>query len=463
MDKNTIIKQGWIIPENEQLDLIIQDVQNLEIETVLTRYGVEPIRYSGSRILALCPFHMDEHIGSFAIDTEKNMCWCFSCNNGGGVVKSMQKIWNKGYIETALQIAADFNLIDANMYSKLLGTEHERQGKDVEVKKPQQKKRPSENTLIMWTKIYEFTATWFGLLDEDKDELLNKRNLPEERLSDYFSLKINDPRVISRLIFDIKSKFPNYADSLAEVPGFFEVKDRNRWQISMMESNSIGILLRNAKGYVCGVQTRDKDPEAKVRYKYLSFKPSSKNKWVRKGGTVGTPIDVIIPQQHNNKIAIVEGRFKAEILAQQGFITLSVQGVNNFKSIEIDIKEIEAQINGFIKDIYVFYDADQLRNISVFQAGIKLGDYIKSKKKNPIFVLWNPELGKGIDDLILNGFKYEVHAYSFTDYKTAFTEAKKYAERFCGIEEKPIISVTKEERLKFYDVFESKTKELFNI
>lgn len=463
MDRNTIIKQGWIIPETEQLDLIIQDVQNLEIESVLTKYGVEPVRRSGSRVLALCPFHMDEHVGSFTIDPEKNMCWCFSCNNGGGVIKSMQKIWNKSFIETVLQIAADFNLIDANVYSKLLDTEYERQGRDVEVKKVQQRKRASEETLIMWTKIYEFIATWYGLLDEDKDELLNKRHLSEERLGNYFTLKTDDPRVVSRLIFDIKSKFPCYADSLADVPGFFEIKNKNRWQISMMESNSIGILLRNAKGYVCGVQTRDKDPEAKIRYKYLSFKPNSKNKWMRKGETVGTPIDVIIPQQHKNKIAIVEGRFKAEILAQQGFVTLSVQGVNNFKGIELDIKEIEAQINSFIKDVYIFYDADQLRNKAVFQAGIKLGNYIESNNKNPIFVLWNPKLGKGIDDLILNGCKYEAHAYSFTDYKAVFIESERYAKRLCDIEEKPVISITKEERLKFYDAFESKTKELFNV
>ncbi len=464
MNRNVMMQQGWELPEEDKLDLIIRDVQSLSIETVLQRYGVEPVRYTGSRILSLCPFHMDENIGSFSIDTEKNACWCYACNNGGGVISSMKKIWNKPYVDTVLQIACDFNLIDAKTYSELLGTEYERQGKEVAVKKERAKKRPSTDTLIMWTKIYEFMAKWFGLLDADRDYLLNERNLKEDRLKDYFSLTTKDPRMISRLVFDLKAAFPEYADKLSEIPGFVEAKNKDRWQITMFEYDAIAILLRNAEGNVVAVQLRDKDPDAKIRYKYLSFKATSKNKYMRGGNTVGTPIDVIIPDNNIGKVAIVEGRFKAELLAQQGFIAMSVQGVNNYSGIEKDIKAIEAVTNTFIKNVYVFYDADQLRNGAVYQAGIKLGKYVKEKaKKDALYVIWNQTLGKGIDDLIIGGHKFEVKVYEFKEYERIFSEAYTVAENKSGIKGKNVISLKKEDRKAFYDAFEAATRECYGI
>lgn len=464
MNRNVMIKQGWVLPEEDKLELIIKDVHELPIELVLQKYGVEPVRYVGSRILSLCPFHMDENIGSFSIDTEKKMCWCFACNNGGDAINSMKKIWNRSYVETVLQIACDFNLIDAKTYSELLGTEYERQGNEIKVKRERSKKRPSLETLTMWTKVYEFIANWFGLSDEDRDVLTNVRKLTEDRLHNYFSFSTKDTKTVSRLIFDLKSAFPEYADKLVDIPGFFEAKYKDRWQLTMFEYDAIGILLRNTAGLVVGIQLRDKDENAKVRYKYLSFKANSKNKYLKGGNTVGTPIDVIIPDNNNGKVAIVEGRFKAEILAQQGFIAMSVQGVNNFSGIEKDIKEVEAKLNMFIKKVYVFYDADQLRNGAVYQAGIKLGKYVIEKaKKNVSYAIWDQNFGKGIDDLILNGNKLKVKTFSFETYENTFNKAYAYAEEKSGIKGKTIISLKKEDRTAFYDAFESMSRKQFNV
>ncbi len=464
MNRSEMIKQGWDLAEDDQLDMIIQEVQALPIDAVLSRYGVEPVRHTGSRILALCPFHMDEHIGSFSMDTEKNACWCYACNQGGNAINSMKKIWKKTYVETVLQIACDFNLIDAKTYSSLIGMEYEKLGKEVKVVKERAKKRPSSETLSMWTEIYEFVRDWFGLLEEDEKTLRETRHVPEDRLKDYFSINTKDPRVISRLVFDLKSNFPEYADKLVDIPGFFEAKYRDRWQITCFEYDAVGILLRNAAGQVVAVQVRDKDKDADVRYKYFSYKVPTKSKYMRGGNTVGTPIDIIIPENWNGKVAIMEGRFKAELVAMQGFITMSVQGVNNFAGIEKDIKDIEAITNTFIKQIYVFYDADQLRNGTVYKAGIALGDYIKKKaSKDTLYVIWDPDFGKGIDDLIINGKKYEAKPYTLEKYKSVYEESYEKALESTNLVGRTVASISKPERVLFYDAFETETRKCYSL
>ena len=97
MKKAAMKKQNWQFSEDEEFDIILSQIRELPIDTVLSRYGTEPVRYSGRRVLALCPFHMDEHVGSFSMDTEKNTCWCYACNNGGDAIHSLQKIWNKTF------------------------------------------------------------------------------------------------------------------------------------------------------------------------------------------------------------------------------------------------------------------------------------------------------------------------------------------------------------------------------
>ena len=464
MKRATMNKQNWEMSQNEELESIIAQVKHLSIDSVLSRYGIKPERYTGRRILALCPFHMDEHVGSFSMDTESNTCWCYACNNGGDAIRSMQKIWNKEFTETVLQIACDFNIIDAKTYSKLVGVEYERQGKEVEIKMERAKKRPSNETYQTWTKIYEFMRDWFGLLDEDRVYLKETRFVPEDRLGDYFSINTTDPRLVSRFIFDLKSKFPDLVEQIVEVPGFFEVKNKDKWQIGTTAVDAIGMLLRNASGQVIAVQLRDKNENATVRYKYFSYKPGRNNKFMRKGGSVGTPIDVIVPANAKNKIAIVEGRFKAEILAQEGFITLSVQGVQNFSGIEKDIKEIESIIGSKINDIYIFYDGDQLRNGVVYQAGIKLGAYIKEKAhKTPHFLIWDPELGKGIDDLLFNGHKFDAKCFGFEYYSSVFEASYEEAETCTGIKGRAINSIKKEERQKFFDAFEESNRRRFKL
>ena len=466
MNSITLTKQHWQMLTKETLDDIIMQVQCLSIIDVLQKYGIDIVRFTGSKAYSLCPFHLDEHIGSFVIDTEKNYCWCFACHKGGSLIKSMQIVWNKSFIDTVLQIACDFNLISKDTYVSLINAPYERKGR--KIKKAnlvlKKKERPSEKTLNMWTDVYTFMKDWFKLQAEDKIVLQNKRRIPNERLEDYFSCNTTNYDIVKRFIFDLKSHFPQYVNYLSEIPGFVEIKEKGKWNLTLFEYNAIGILLRNENGKVIAVQLRDKNENAQIRYKFLSFKAYPESKTVKGGNSVGTPIDILIPKKWNKKIAIVEGRFKAEILLQQGFVTLSVQGVNNYKGIWKDIKNIENKIGCESKAILVFYDADQLRNSVVYKAGINLGKYIKENlNRDTLFAIWNPLYGKGIDDLILNGHKNDVKLFKFSSYKNAFDTAYEKAKVESNIKDKKVINVKKKERELFYNYFFKFNAKFFNV
>ena len=106
MNNYTILDLSvWELPVQEELLVLRRKVNRLPIDEVLSRYGVKMERRRGDMIDALCPFHLDHHLGSFKINVTKNSCFCFACQNGGGVVKSVSKILEKDETETILQIA----------------------------------------------------------------------------------------------------------------------------------------------------------------------------------------------------------------------------------------------------------------------------------------------------------------------------------------------------------------------
>lgn len=471
-----LIKDGWDLSDmskDMKIDMLLDDIRDLSIAEVLESYGVRPAKITYNKVFALCPFHLDEHIGSFSIDKDLNFCYCFSCQKGGDAIKSMSIIWNKSYIDSALQIAADFGLITNEEYTNLAGTEYTDEYLDKKIKREvvirdNRNNKPNNETLKMWTDIYEYLRDYFGLSEEDYRYLSETRNLSKERIKrDYFSFNVSDQKEASRIIFNLKKVFPQYVHLLSTVPGFFEVKEKDRFIISMLMTNSLGILLRNVNGQVVAIQQRDKSENPQSRYYYYSWKVPGKNSFIKGGGSVGTPIDVCIPKYGTKepKVAIVEGRFKAEILAQHGFITLSVQGVNNIRGIEKDILDIEDKYKTQLHNVYIFYDADQIRNSNVFEAGVKLSNYLQEAlpRIENTFVIWPPEYGKGIDDLALAGKIECCKMINRCRYVATYKRSYEAAIAITGINLRNIAKISKEERSYFFDVFERLNRKDFNL
>ena len=67
------------------------------------------LKRSGSRFMGLCPFH-SEDTPSFSVDPEKNLYYCFGCQNGGDVFKFVQEIEGVGFLEGVRMLAERYGI-----------------------------------------------------------------------------------------------------------------------------------------------------------------------------------------------------------------------------------------------------------------------------------------------------------------------------------------------------------------
>ena len=67
------------------------------------------LKKSGSRYMALCPFH-DEDTPSFSLTPEKNLYYCFGCQAGGDLINLVQEMEGLSFTEAVRQLADRFGV-----------------------------------------------------------------------------------------------------------------------------------------------------------------------------------------------------------------------------------------------------------------------------------------------------------------------------------------------------------------
>ena len=100
----------------EEIELIRERVDMIE---VLGRYL--KLKPSGSRYVALCPFHPDKH-PSLVIDPEKKLFHCFGCGAGGDVFHFLMRIENLSFGEAVARLAREAGV----ELSRPTSTKHDR-------------------------------------------------------------------------------------------------------------------------------------------------------------------------------------------------------------------------------------------------------------------------------------------------------------------------------------------------
>lgn len=456
-------RKGWVYEsETQELDALIQTVGELPIMSVLKSYGVKPAFKRGNRILALCPFHMDNHIGSFVITPERNSCYCFACENGGGVVKSVAKMLNKTYAEAALQIACDRKLITEEKFKELSGVKyevkaHHASDNNEEDFATEELEEKTDEKKLMYHEVYTAFKEASSLSDEHLKKLTDKRHLSDERIkADYFTISSSVRNTVKLMKKKLGDKYTD--EQISKVPGFFmENLGKDKWELSYMSFRGLGILLRDEKGLAQAIQVRmDNVKDKASRYIFMSGKYEGSGV-MKNGGNIGTVIDYRPAAKKSSRFAITEGRFKSEILSQNGFNTFSVQGVNNYKGMVPMFKKI-IKSQEIEPKVCVFYDADLIKNPQVTAALIKLIKYLKNgiKEINISVVLWDCDLGKGIDDLIFAGNKHSCRKYDAKEFIEASENTLIDAVAAAGYDgNQPANKFTKEDRDVILSMFET--------
>lgn len=407
------------------------------------------LKRTGGSYKCLCPFHNDRKIGSFIITDSKKIFKCFSCGTGGDVIKYYSFKNGLTYVDSALKIALTYGIITYSEYEELTYRKiSEKENQKIEkiyMEKDKEKfksNKADSQTLHQVYSLFIKGYTYLGknkLSFEHKEHLLNERHLTEYEIENrgYFTFP---NRYITKYFLNDLEENDISVDVLKNVPGFFYDRKKDSWSFTVIKGGGIGIPMKNEEGQIVGIQVRkDVIEEGDQRYIWFSSAFAEYTEGLSYGVSSGSPIDVVIPNVIKTQtIFITEGHFKATKIAKEfNSIAISVQGVcawNNIVKMIEKIKERYHHLN--LSYIYIAYDGDMSYNTEVFKQAINMGltlyglnhnsekDSLEKclnneKEFNPknivYYCMWDDELGKGIDDLIGNGYENKIDKITLND------------------------------------------------
>lgn len=403
----------------EFIEELFEQIERIPIEQIIGRY-VNLVQ-RGQHKMGLCPFHADTKLGSFIVTPQKKIWKCFACGDGfaGNGVKFVSLYENLTYLEAAFRIGVQYNIISMEEYESYMAKRWDpgyvRKLEKRYSDKKMEKESPTRAPESVINKVYLELKNCCTLSEVHLRHLKEVRKLSDDRIQkDYFTFPTSWKKKES-IVKTIQEKTRVSNDLLMTVPGFF--LDRKSNHISFSSYKGIGILIRDARDKVIGIQIRrDEVKEGEQRYRWFSSSFAFYNPTEYAGGCgCGSPCDVLFPNtsiSSRSCLCITEGRFKSEFLSMYGNTAISIQGVSTWRGSEITIRYImESGRN--IQSINLFFDSDLLGNYPLIQHLSKMVDTIRADfpQTQIRYALWSKNFGKGIDDCILNGHISEVRFF----------------------------------------------------
>lgn len=253
------------------------------------------------------------------------------------------------------------------------------------------RKEPGPAELL--DRVYRKILGFLSLASVDRDHLVRVRRLPANVIAGYGFASWPD-NFQDRAAAAARAHEMFGAD-LAAVPGLITLDGRP----SLAGRSGLAIPVRNLAGQIVGIRIRDREPDAQVRYTWLSSR--------RHGGASPVPLPfvaLIDGQQHAEQVRVVEGEFKALTsahLAEPPVASVSVPGVGLWQ------KALPLLRNMGASRVIVAFDQDQHTNPSVGRAVVACLRHLKTLDYTVIVEDWPRHL-KGFDDAVLAALRSEV-------------------------------------------------------
>jgi len=181
-------------------------------------------------------------------------------------------------------------------------------------------------------------------------------------------------------------------DVCAQVPGFFVAERDGQCWWSLAGAAGLLIPVRDLDEHIVALKVRADDPGDGPKYSTVS---SAKHD----GPSPGAPMHVPLYEgARGTTIRLTEGELKADVAtALGGLLTLSIPGVAMWR------KALPALQHLQVRQILLAFDADWRTNPHVARAlGQAALALVKAGYEVQVEV-WEPTLGKGIDDLLAAG------------------------------------------------------------
>ncbi len=469
----------------DKIKKLIFDVKKIPIENIVGNY-VELVP-KGVHMECLCPWHLDQHLGSFKVTPSKNIWYCFTCQVGGDAIDFVQRYENISYQDAVLKIAYNSHLVGKEELKELSDTEwdddFEYEVKEIqnqmEDKKEQIKASPEIISIV-----YESLKDVCRLTAAHEKHLSRVRKLRKEQMEDYFTFPDKNALDIKKIIvnagqkashdkfgvsfqelnydqkLEVSKKIDIVIQNLKYVPGFYE--NKRTGEIEACSIKGIGFLVRNVHGQPIGIQIRrDVVKDGESRYVWFSsgFTEYSKNRNLAGGASPGAPGGVIKPRiqrkDGGTAICVTEGRFKAEKIADGGNYAVYVSGVSSWRAVLDDIEDLRSLCK--TNRIFLMFDADMMGNTSVHKQLSAMQHELESRGFKTYVVLWSKRYGKGFDDLVIGrGISYMKYLtyMKYEEFDAIYQQCLSYVLNRFGIDMHALENVSKENRAKVVETLQ---------
>jgi hypothetical protein len=201
---------------------------------------------------------------------------------------------------------------------------------------------------------------------------------------------------------------------MSTIPGFMVSDQGNGPYPTFAGQSGLLIPVKDVSNRIVGLQIRLDNPE-KPKDKYRWFSSTNRDN----GTNSGTPAHVAYPISRVDDKSIgwiTEGPLKANISADHlGRIVIGVAGVANWQAGNVlkKLEELE------MEEVVIAYDADGLTNPTVKHHGEALANACKEAGYKVYIATWPLEKGKGLDDLLMGGYKPEIKEWQEESAKTS--------------------------------------------
>lgn len=423
--------------------------ENIDIEMVINLCG-DSIQ---NGYVNTCIFTNHKKSNKMKISRDGTYCKCYNCNKSVDVVGYWAQHNMITQYDAGKDLCSRFNLIPS------CGSMNHKENKQSRVFKKQpetvktildnHKKYMKENDIasvevrhFIYSIFKEACEEYngFTLIEEHKDSLLNERYLDEVEIKedDLFTFpKVKEiyEKYDTNKIKAIKYRYNNEVsdkiisimerkimekgktiDLLKNVPGFQYDKKLEKYSVNL-KYNCFAIPVKENNKIIAIHLRRDNLPKDKMDEEFVKYFwfTSKKNYNIEERYTSiaspGTPVIIVYPKKVKNKrIFVTEGYFKAKKIAKTyDSIAISVQGVWSWRMVIVAMENLKSNIE--VEEVVIAFDADSKCNNSVKQASKYLANILEKDNKNVSYAIWKLDFGKGIDDVINNGYKNDIYKY----------------------------------------------------
>jgi len=452
-------------------DEVLENVRNISIrDLILDKYELQP---------GLCPFHNDRSAGSFSIVERFGRYKCWSCQAEGDGIRFVRETENLGFPQAVFKIALLYDIVtveQVNQYfsgegfksenAKVIRSYENLRKNDVE------EERASDTVIDV---VFDIFSKGESIIEGKTDRLSesHRTHLREERgLTDeeiermgYFTIPSRTSRYFKYFLKELEEAFETDGSILEGVPGFYKKKgDTSKRAYTFLSKKGIGIPVRDVEGKIVGIQIRkDVAKKGESRYIWMSSSFANDEEDLEHGTGSGSPIHVSYPEENKYKdlLFITEGIFKSEAIAKEyKSIAFSIQGINSWKNDLIStMKNLEFKEDHAFNQIMIMFDADISSNVHVFEAMEEMVGELEENGKTIYYAWWEKEYGKGIDDVIKNGFQSKVKKMSAITFVSMYRQIIDELEKQHGMKIREILLEFGNEIIE--EQFEQKIKPIF--